>query len=193
MTTAERKAAIRSEIRSLRRILDEHSILAASCEVAQRAVSLRAFQDAELILSYKPAKNELDPAPIDRAALEAGKRVAYPLCIEDGGLRLYVPNTENSFVVGAYGILEPDPADSVEVPVSDIDFIITPGIAFDEDCMRLGQGGGYYDRLLDQSSAFTAGVGYDFQCRSDVPTEPHDRPLSCVLTPSFEFFRSAAK
>ena len=121
-------------------------------------------------------------------AKAAGKRIAFPLCIENGGLRLFVPNNgADSFVSGSYGILEPKPEDSTEVFAEDIDLIIVPAVAFTKECGRLGQGGGYYDRLLKKTGAFTVGVGYDFQLCESLPVEEHDMPLDCVALPGALF------
>lgn len=184
LSTADKKAAIRSHIRALRRELTDGEIRAASISAAARIISVPAFSKAKLLLSYKPAKNEIDPSEIDLIAQREGKRVAYPLCIESGGLRLFVPKTPDAFSVGRYGILEPDISKSDEVFAEDLDLIIAPGIAFDSACARLGQGGGYYDRLLKKTRAYTVGIGYDFQIIADIPHEAHDIALDCVITPS---------
>ena len=126
---------------------------------------------------------ELDPMPLIECAKAAGKRIAFPLCIENGGLRLFVPNNgADSFVSGSYGILEPKPEDSTEVFAEDIDLIIVPAVAFTKE-----QGGGYYDRLLKKTGAFTVGVGYDFQLCESLPVEEHDMPLDCVALPGALF------
>lgn len=79
--------------------------------------------------------------PLIECAKAAGKRIAFPLCIENGGLRLFVPNNgADSFASGSYGILEPKPEDSTEVFAEDIDLIIVPAVAFTKECGRLGQG-----------------------------------------------------
>jgi 5-formyltetrahydrofolate cyclo-ligase len=46
----------------------------------------------------------------------------------------------------------------------------------------LGRGKGFYDRLLSTCSCPTIGVVCDFQLVEEVPVEPHDRPLDCVVT-----------
>lgn len=182
--SSELKAALRKELRARRRALPEAETKAAAAALTERFLSLDEYKSAELILSYMPAKNEIDVTAINHAALLEGKRVALPLCIENGGLRLLVPRGEESLHPGAYGILEPDPELSDEVAPSDIDLIIVPAVAFTSDGRRLGQGGGYYDRLLASTHAKTVGVGYDFQLLEDLPSEPHDRRLDRVLTPS---------
>lgn len=63
------------------------------------------------------------------------------------------------------------------------DLIIVPFLAFDESLNRVGFGSGWYDRFLSQHpAACTIGFGYEFQKVSKVPTEPHDLPLTHVVT-----------
>ncbi|MBR3299060.1 MAG: 5-formyltetrahydrofolate cyclo-ligase [Clostridia bacterium] len=187
--TAERKAELRKQLRSMRRALDISEVEAASRSVCAKLASLGEFREAGLILAYMAAKNELDVSYAVSAALELGKRVAFPLCIEDGGLRLLVPNDPSAFTVGSYGILEPDPLRSSEVLPDELELVIVPAVAFSPELQRLGQGGGYYDRLLERTNAFTVGVGYDFQLVSDIPIEKHDAPLDCVILPSHTLVR----
>lgn len=181
--TAEKKAALRKELRAMRRALTPDEVKRASLAVFERFTELPEVQKAQLILSYMPSKNELDCSYINEKLTEQGKKVAYPLCVDNGGLRLFVPDDENAFNTGAYGIKEPDPVRSSEVAPEQLDLIIVPAVAFTRECMRLGQGGGYYDRLLMKTNAVTVGVGYDFQLLSNIPLEPHDRALNIVVTP----------
>lgn len=188
--TAERKAALRSLLRAKRRELEPYEVEAASNAVCKKLTELEEFKRAELMLAYMAAKNELDPSSAVRDARAQGKRIAFPLCIENGGLRLLVPNDESAFKTGSYGIMEPDEARSTEVFPEQLDLIIAPAVAFNSYCQRLGQGGGYYDRLLKKARCFTVGIGYDFQLIEDLPIEEHDICLDAVLLPSFNFRKS---
>ncbi len=183
----ELKAALRKEIRAKRRSLDTEAVSDASSAVAEQLLKLPEIKNAGLILSYMPVKNELDVRELNSILVSQGKKIAYPLCIEDGGLRLFVPESGNAFTVGSYGILEPDTERSSEVFPENLDAVIVPAVAFTKDCMRLGQGGGYYDRLLTKTDAVTVGVGYDFQLLKSLPLESHDRPLDFVVVPSGVF------
>ena len=87
--------------------------------------------------------------------------------------------------VGPLGIREP-PASAQAVDPASVTVWIVPGVAFTADGRRLGQGGGWYDRLLAAADPAAAklGVAYDFQVVPEVPVEPHDMRLSAVVTPS---------
>ena len=103
---AEIKAGIRKQMRAMRRALDAEAVREASFAVAEKVRALPEFNSAGLLMAYMPAKNELDPMPLIECAKAAGKRIAFPLCIENGGLRLFVPNNgADSFVRAATAFL----------------------------------------------------------------------------------------
>ena len=180
---ASAKAELRRAIRAARRGIGEAERESAALAVMRKLMLLDRIVNAKLVLAYNPMKYELDITPAVRALQKRGVRVAYPLCIEEGGLRLFVPTHESAFRVGAYGIMEPDPGLCAEVSPDELDAIILPAIGFDPQCRRLGQGGGYYDRLLARTACFTAAVGFDCQLVERVPCEETDKTVDVVVTP----------
>lgn len=184
MNVTEEKALLRSSIRALRRALTEDERAAAAETVANKILSIKEILEAEYILAYMPMKYELDILPAVKMLRELNKKIAFPLCVENGGLKLYIPQKENGFVTGAYGILEPDANTAEEIPFGSIDTVILPAIGFDKDLNRLGQGGGYYDRLLSKTDCFTLAVGFDCQLVGSVPTESTDKKVDAIVTPN---------
>ena len=60
-----------------------------------------------------------------------------------------------------------------------------PALAVSRSGMRLGRGGGSYDRALARAeSAFTVALLHDGELLDEVPAEPHDRPVDAVITPA---------
>lgn len=188
--TAERKAEIRKKIRRMRREQDVTAAAEASALICKRVKALEEYKNAGVMLAYMAARGEVDVAEIVRDAVSSGKKAAFPLCVDNGGLRLLIPESPDSFVKGAYGILEPDLEKSNEIYPEELDLIIVPAVAYTECCSRLGQGGGYYDRLLTKTNACSIGVGFDFQLLPFIPTEVHDKPLDYVVLPSCVFKRA---
>ena len=85
--------------------------------------------------------------------------------------------------------LEPDPWGSRQPPASAAaivpDLAVVPLLGFTAEGARLGQGGGHYDRYLAAHPAIVAlGLGWDCQCCSSLPLDPHDVPLCTVVTPT---------
>jgi len=89
------------------------------------------------------------------------------------------PWIEDDLHAGPYSAMQSG-GDPVEV-----DTVIVPLVAFTEDCHRLGQGGGHYDRWLSRHPGVTAiGLAWDAQKLDSLPLEPHDRQLAAVVTPT---------
>ena len=180
----EQKAELRKSIREARRALSEGERRRAALEVAEKLAAMPELASGT-VLAYMPMKYELDVLPAVEKLKSRGVRVAFPLCIENGGLRLFVPAEENGFVTGAYGIMEPDTATALEISPSDLTAVLLPAVGFDVGFARLGQGGGYYDRLLARTDCFTVACGLDCQLVPEVPTEPTDRKVRAIVTPTF--------
>ena len=77
-----------------------------------------------------------------------------------------------------------DPSAELPDDPQSIDVVIVPGVAFTADGDRLGQGGGWYDRLLAQvrDDCTSIGVAFDEQLVDDLPTDDHDRPVDIIIT-----------
>jgi 5-formyltetrahydrofolate cyclo-ligase len=70
--------------------------------------------------------------------------------------------------------------------VGGADVVLTPGLAVDRTGMRLGQGGGCYDRALGRVpvGTFTCTLLYEDELLDEVPSRPRDRRVSAVVTPA---------
>ncbi|MFQ5811109.1 MAG: 5-formyltetrahydrofolate cyclo-ligase, partial [Armatimonadota bacterium] len=88
---------------------------------------------------------------------------------------------------GPRGIPEPMPERCEPADIAEIDFVVAPGVAFDERGVRLGQGGGYYDRFLARlrrrpDHPPVAGAAFELQIVRRVPAEPHDARVDMIVT-----------
>jgi 5-formyltetrahydrofolate cyclo-ligase len=149
--------------------------------LAQQAI----WRQARSILFYAPFPEELDVWPLVQDSLAAGKTVALPRF--QAATKEYVAcrilDASRDIVSGHFGIREP--ADHcVEIPREVLEWVLVPGVAFDERGHRLGRGKGYYDRLLAPVRGTTCGVAFNEQLVPEIPVEPHDVMVSCVLTPT---------
>ena len=90
-----------------------------------------------------------------------------------------------------FGIPEPQLDVRKVVPVSDIDVVFTPLVAFDDAGHRLGMGGGFYDRSLASYQGLVVGLAHDCQQHPALPVASWDKPLSLIVTPKgIKRFRS---
>ena len=177
----EAKQEIRREIEAGRRALDPVWMATASARIVENVQSLEDFGAAGMIALYKAIGGEVDLDPLFPACWNAGKRTCIPIFnAERKFYEMAEVTVETDYSTGHYGIREP--LASALLPMSQIDLIAVPGVAFDRKGNRLGRGGGYYDRLLDGFSGLSAAVAFDFQILPQVPAEPHDRPVERIVT-----------
>ena len=111
------------------------------------------------------------------------KRFCFPRYQADRVYAAAWVESVEALVAGQFGILEP-PDEATEIPASEVDLMVVPGLAFGKDCHRLGRGRGFYDRWLTELAGYKIGVGYDHQLIETVPREDHDVQLDGVATPS---------
>ena len=170
------KQEIRKEIKRVKLNISKEDREAAAIEVMNKIEALPQFIEAENILLYNALPDEL-PTECMLNKWDDKKNLFLPVV---DGENLIIKRYDKEFVrIGAFGIIEPL-GDEVDSAI--IDFIIVPGVAFDKNLNRLGRGKGYYDRLLSNSNAFFAGVGYQIQVLDNIPVEEHDIKMNCIIT-----------
>ena len=123
----------------------------------------------------------MDPLLLEASA--QGKRVCYPR-VEGTNLELHAVSAHEELMVSRWNLREPVRAAGGGVPVSEVDLVLVPGLAFTRDGRRLGRGGGFYDRLLGDPllKARRVGVCFEAQIIESVPLEGHDERVEEVLT-----------
>jgi 5-formyltetrahydrofolate cyclo-ligase len=137
----------------------------------------------EVVLATLPLPGELDLTPFLSSWLAGGHSVA--LARTGPGRTLgfrYIPSLDGPWDPRPFGLREP-PLTAAPWEPGRPTLCLVPGLAFapagPQGTLRLGRGGGYYDRWLEkhQDQVFSLGVGFSVQTVSDLPREPHDRLL----------------
>lgn len=155
-------------------------------EMAKQFLESAVYKRCEQLFLFLSLSGEPETRRIIRTALEEGKCVAIPRCIEDHKMVFYQLDREKgpSYQVerGAYGIMEP----VTTLPICTPDpkknaLCLVPGLAFDQKGGRLGYGAGYYDRFLAEYP-FLLKIGYaaSVYIIAKVPTEPTDQCLDGI-------------
>jgi 5-formyltetrahydrofolate cyclo-ligase len=179
---SDAKRALRSELIALRAKVAQDARRSLSLAIADRADALPLFRDAQVVALYAPLGTEVDSTELARRAAGRGARVVYPRSIQGERRLVFARCDPAALVRGPLGAGEPPP-DSLEVDLADIDCVVMPGVAFSEDGLRLGRGGGYYDATLKRMPrAARVGLAFDVQVVPTLPREPHDAPLDAVVT-----------
>ena len=156
-----------------------------SKSIVSRILASPVFRQAKTILIYKGIRGEVRLEALEEAVRAdfAEKHLAYPLCISGTEMIALEPLGEDSWKDGYCGIREPVREKSAEIRPEEIDLVICPCTAFDEQGGRMGMGAGFYDRYLPLCmNAHIAAVAFEAQKADCVPMEPWDRPMELVFT-----------
>jgi len=170
------KAALRTQLRLRRR--QPRPTAPADGEAAARHL-LPLLAGLQTIALHAPAGGELDAiAPLLR--LLPDRRWCFP-AIDGDSMALFEASTLPS-IPGAFGIAEP-PRDR-PVALHALDALLIPGLSFTRDGHRLGQGGGFYDKLLADVGFPTLRIGlcYDWQILPTLPVVGHDVAMTHLAT-----------
>jgi len=149
------------------------------CEALMQLVS---FKYSDTILMYAPLEGEIDVMPIAERALELGKRVAFPRCVEEPrNLDFKYVSSLDELKSGSYSIAEPT-EDMESVTDLSRSICIIPGIVFDKEGYRVGYGKGYYDRFLAVYDGTKFGLAYSECILDSVPRGRFDRHVDILIS-----------
>ncbi|MDD5263177.1 MAG: 5-formyltetrahydrofolate cyclo-ligase [Methylacidiphilales bacterium] len=150
------------------------------------------YQQAETVMWYIHCRSEVRTQSALLGELDAGKRMVIPYCTKDeqghNKLGLWWLEDFAELVPGMWGILEPPKQRwgelGKEVAPEQLDCVMVPGVAFDRNGGRLGNGAGYYDRLLKsvRADAVLIGVCFESQLVEQVAMDAHDVAMDIVMT-----------
>jgi 5-formyltetrahydrofolate cyclo-ligase len=174
------KQNLRRELRALRRALTPTQRAAenhALCEAVWSVV----HADSRPLASFLALPDEPDLDAFHQRWFASGQVLWLPRVCGPGQLSWHAVRDPTHTQPGSYGIREPDPARVPAAPLPPETRILVPGVAFTRDGRRLGQGMGFYDRVLATHRAPTIGIAFRCQLVSDLPTEAHDQPLQWVF------------
>ena len=141
-----------------------------------------SFPEVEIVSGYMPIRTEISPLAAMKNLASFGKRLCLPV-VQSVGNPLYFKEwtPDSSMISGAFG---------AKIPKNGLvlkpELLIVPLVAFDRSGARLGYGGGYYDRSLEQlrrrKPTIAVGFAYSSQEVKKVPTERTDQQLDIIVT-----------
>lgn len=183
--------SIRSRIKQQRRQLDFASQQSASHMATRQIKQQRFFINSQHIAVYWPMQGEISPLPLVELARRLGKHIYLPVLMPFLHNRLWFapwyPHTKMK--PNRFGIPEPVFHGKHLIPASNLDMVITPLVAFDPQCHRIGMGGGYYDRTFNflrfrqhWHSPRMIGLAYEFQKIKHITSQTWDVPLHAVVS-----------
>ncbi|MCE9545003.1 MAG: 5-formyltetrahydrofolate cyclo-ligase [Planctomycetia bacterium] len=188
----EAKAVLRRSAYDARNAQEEKD--AVSAAAVATLMQLPEYQAAETVLWYLDCRSELRTRHALPAALASDKRIIVPYCTTDEAgankLNLWWLQSMDELVVGKWKILEPprerwgEPGK--EFQPEQMDLVIVPGVGFSRDGGRMGNGQGYYDRLLGRvrPGAPLIGLCYECQLFDNLIVDAHDVFMDKIVTES---------
>lgn len=184
------KAGLRSRIRAARLARAEDARTTSALALAEHVLALPEVMTAATVALYMSLPTEPGTAPLLDALLDAGRNVLLPGVFGESLIWTRVTRA-TQFAPGAYGIDEPISDDHVDLSLADV--IVVPALAVDLHGVRLGQGGGFYDRALAQLDRPTVALVFDDEVFDDevvdsaagngVPRQAHDCRVDVIVTP----------
>ena len=177
---------LRQQIRKTRANLTALQQQQAENFITQQALALIEARNAQHIALYVSFDGEISTDKLIKTLWAQDKHVYLPVLHPFNPNHLlflrYLPDTP--MLKNKFGIWEPKLNVQSVLPLDELDILFTPLVAFDKQGNRLGMGGGFYDRTLQnwQNSSFIP-VGLAHQCQQveQLPTEAWDVPLYRIL------------
>ncbi|MCY4420048.1 MAG: 5-formyltetrahydrofolate cyclo-ligase [Gammaproteobacteria bacterium] len=187
----ERKNKMRREAYDRRNAQEDKDEISA--QACQKFIDLPEYQRANIAMWYIDCRSETRTKPqLLEEVAKGEKKIIVPYCTEDehgeNKLGLWWMESLEEMIVGKWNILEPPKEmwgnPEKEVEPEDLDIIMVPGVGFDRKGGRMGNGQGYYDRLLEKARPDCPLVAlcYESQLFDEVLVAPHDVYMDKVIT-----------
>ena len=183
---AAQKVALRDQLLTVRRRRPLLEVGQDAVAIAEHLATTPEVRRAATVAAYVSIGQEPGTGPLLELLTSMGKRVVLPVLLPDNDLDWAVYDGPDALVPAGRGLLEPVGARLGVDAVATADVVLVPALTVDRSGMRLGRGGGSYDRVLGRVPVGTlvCALLYDGEQVDRVPHDDHDRPVNAVVTPS---------
>jgi 5-formyltetrahydrofolate cyclo-ligase len=180
-----RKIALRRRLLTERAEMTESERSHAGRLLRDAVLSLPEAQMAGVVAAYISVGTEPDTRGLVYALWKRGTYVLLPLLLSDNDLDWASYEGPDSLAPGPRGLLQPTEPPRGPAAVTSADLVIVPALAVDRSGLRLGRGGGSYDRALSRVSGAvpTVALIYDGELLDEVPAGPRDQRVCMVARP----------
>ncbi|WP_421379838.1 5-formyltetrahydrofolate cyclo-ligase [Bacillus salacetis] len=177
------KKELRQRQKDLLSSFERHIYEHKSLLIARRLYETDEWKTSKTIAVTISNFPEVDTWQVIRKGWEEGKKIVVPKCVpKDKKLDFYYLDSFAGLEKVFYGLFEPNPEESKLADTVDIDLVIVPGLAFMQNGFRLGFGGGYYDRFLENFRGKTLSLAFQEQLVEQVPVEHFDIPVAKIVS-----------
>ncbi|GAA4140503.1 5-formyltetrahydrofolate cyclo-ligase [Actinomadura keratinilytica] len=186
MHQTDAKLSRRAELLARRTAMDPGARAAAARSLRDTLLSTPEVEMAGTIAAYVSIGAEPDTQGLLFALWKRGAYVLLPRLLPDSDLDWASYEGPDSLAPGPRGLLEPTEPSRGPDAVASADVVLVPAVAVDRTGMRLGRGGGSYDRALARvgPAILTVALLYEGELVDTLPAEPHDQRVRAAVTPS---------
>lgn len=186
-------ADLRSKHRRARSLLAANQLSSNAFALVEQLAHVNEFNDCKHVACYIAIRGEIDTLPLMQHF--TGK--CYYLPVLRGQNMYFAPWQPGAALLKkGFGLLEPDCRDDEWINPVKLDVVLVPLVVFDQQCSRIGQGGGFYDRTFEflhnragVGKPALVGVAHESQCETALRVQPWDVPLDLVVTESSVYRR----
>ncbi len=194
-TARRMKREVRRDLLAVRAALADDEVVYAAGALERRALELPELAELEsgaTVAGYVSVGREPGTAGLLAALRGRGVRVLLPVLRSDFDLDWAVFEGAGRLVesghAGRSRLMEPSGPRLGRAAVTDAAVMLLPGVAVDRHGVRIGRGGGSFDRVLARLAAAGAepalvALVYGHEVVERLPREPHDRPVHVAVTP----------
>ena len=177
------KAALRERLLARRRV--RPAAERATAAAAVMAALVRGLAGTRTLAAYVPEETEPGHGRLPAAYTQLGARVLLPIVPTEERELSWAVDT-GRLTPGRFGLLEPVGPRLGPTAIGAADVVVVPALAVDRRGVRLGRGGGYYDRALVHArpDAVLVALVFDDELVDELPAEEHDRRVTAVVTPA---------
>lgn len=183
----QQKSQLREHCLAIRKSLGAEMRAKASLAICDNLEGWRVFQQSQTVLAYMPIKSEVDLTLLMKR-LPQKKWILPRIIPEEDHRMVFHAYDPDRLIRHPFGMAEPAP-DLPIIHPREIELTLAPGLAFDRRGFRLGYGGGYFDRFLENFQGISAGIIFHALLLDAVPHAAHDIPMQSIVTEN-ELFKS---
>ncbi len=173
------KNEIRKVMKKRRLLMERETFLLHSQKIIEKVQQHDSYKKAKTIGIYVSLPGEVDTIPLIQQALKT-HRVCVPKVIKDE-MEFYYIRSLNDLKEGIFHVLEPITHELADA--KDIDLMIVPMLAFDNQNYRVGYGKGFYDKYFAKDyNGYKLGLAFLYQKVHQIDIDIYDLPLDEILS-----------
>ena len=171
------KKSLRNYALSLRKEIINKKDL--ETRIINNVLNNKKVLESNNILIYVSLELEVDTRKLINELWNLNKNIYVPK-VEGNIINFYKINSFQDLVIGSFGVLEP--ITNIIYRDDNISCCIIPGLLFDKNNNRLGYGGGYYDRFLENKNIYKIGICFSTFMVDNLITDKYDIKMDEVIT-----------